>query len=93
MEGELSRDDERTGLKLQFDALLAEYKMLITTETEFKHAALIHIEDLKIVEQYKERGGLTQAIGKWRNFEEVAKSIEDISKLRKEMDNARDLSF
>jgi type IV secretory pathway VirB2 component (pilin) len=28
MKGELSRDDERTGLKLQFDALLAEYRML-----------------------------------------------------------------
>jgi hypothetical protein len=28
MEGELSRDDERMGLKLQFDALLAEYRML-----------------------------------------------------------------
>ena len=28
MKGELSRDDERIGLKLQFDALLAEYKML-----------------------------------------------------------------
>lgn len=28
MGGELSRDDERMGLKLQFDALLTEYKML-----------------------------------------------------------------
>ncbi len=28
MEGELSKEDRFTGLKLQFDALLAEYKML-----------------------------------------------------------------
>jgi prevent-host-death family protein len=51
-------------------------------------AALVHIEDLKIVEQHREREGLLQAIGKWKNFEEVAKPIKDPSKLRKEMDRA-----
>lgn len=28
MKDELSHEDKRTGLKLQFDALLAEYKMV-----------------------------------------------------------------
>jgi prevent-host-death family protein len=45
-------------------------------------AALVSMEDLRIIEQHQERSGLIAVAGKWQGFEEVAEFVEDIESLR-----------
>jgi len=54
--------------------------------------ALVSIEDLKNIKAGKEEKGLSEIIGKWKNFEEIEDNIDKIYSSRKE-DRRRDVSF
>lgn len=54
--------------------------------------ALVPIQDLKNIKADKEEKGLSEIIGKWKNFEEIEDNINKIYSSRKE-DKGRDVSF
>ena len=56
-------------------------------------AALVSLEDLKLIEQNEERQGLASIVGKWKGFEEIEEQIEDISTLRKDSGTRQNVSL
>jgi len=56
-------------------------------------AALVSIEDLKIIEQHEERQGLAAVAGSWPDFTEIAEAIGDIAELRSQGGGGRDVSL
>ncbi len=56
-------------------------------------AALVNLEDLRLIEQQEEQQGLVSVIGKWKGFEEVEEAIRDLSSIRKSGGVGRDVSF
>jgi len=54
--------------------------------------ALVSIEDLENIEVNNEANGLSDIIGKWKNFEEIEENINNVYSSRKE-DRGRDVSF
>ncbi len=56
-------------------------------------AALVSIDDLRKIEQYEERKGLSDLIGKWSGFEEISEFIDDVKAIRKKGGTGRDVSF
>lgn len=60
------------------------HQRFIITRRNKPVAALVSLEDLRIVEQHEERQGLAAVAGKWAEFEEVTKGIGDIQKLRQD---------
>lgn len=56
-------------------------------------AALVSLEDLKLIEQNEERQGLASIAGKWKGFEEVGEQISDLSNLRKDSGTRQDVSL
>jgi prevent-host-death family protein len=56
-------------------------------------AALVSIDDLRIIEQHEERKGLASIAGKWKGFDEISKHIGDLQSLRKTGGGARDVSI
>lgn len=54
--------------------------------------ALVPIQDFKNIKSGKEEKGLSEIIGKWKNFEEIEDNINKIYSSRKE-DKGRDVSF
>ena len=67
-------------------------KFLITRRNK-PIAALVSVDDLKIIEQHQERQGLASVVGKWKGFEEIVESIADLESLRKSGGSGRDVSF
>lgn len=41
-------------------------------------AAIVSIDDLRIIEQHEQRQGLASIAGKWRGFDEIAEYLEDL---------------
>ncbi len=41
-------------------------------------AALVSLEDLRIIEQHEQRQGLASIAGKWKDFEEVGEQIKGL---------------
>ncbi len=56
-------------------------------------AALVSLEDFQAIEQHEERKGLASVAGKWDDFEEVSKSIDNFSELRQNSGNGRNVSL
>jgi prevent-host-death family protein len=56
-------------------------------------AALVSIDDLRIIEQYEQRKGLASLAGKWKGFEEVAEHLEALGSIRNIGGNGRDVSL
>jgi prevent-host-death family protein len=56
-------------------------------------AALVSLEDLKLIEQNEERQGLASIAGKWKGFEEVGEQISDLSSLRKDSGTRQNVSL
>ncbi|GAX59556.1 antitoxin protein [Candidatus Scalindua japonica] len=65
----------------------------IITRRNKQVAALINIDDLHLIEQKEERMGLASLIGKWKHFDEIEESLEDIPNLRKKGGTGRDVSL
>lgn len=56
-------------------------------------AALVGLEDLKIIEQNEERQGLASIAGQWKGFEEVENQINNLASLRKDSGSRRNVSL
>ncbi len=56
-------------------------------------AALVSLEDLKLIEQNEERQGLAAIAGKWKGFDEVSEQISDLSSLRKDSASRQNVSL
>ncbi len=55
-----------------------EKERFIITKRNKPVAALINIDDLQLIEQKEERDGLGPIAGKWKNFDEIEKNLQDI---------------
>ncbi len=66
---------------------------IIITKRNKPIAALVNIEDYHSIQKVKEQTGLAKVIGKWKNFDEISKSLSDIKKLRQDKDDLRDVSL
>ncbi|MEA2109400.1 MAG: type II toxin-antitoxin system Phd/YefM family antitoxin [Pseudomonadota bacterium] len=69
------------------------HERFIITRRNKPVAALVSLNDLKLIEQYEERQGLASIAGKWRGFEEVSESLEDLQQLRRKGGSGRNVSF
>lgn len=67
--------------------------VFIITKRNKPVAALVNLDDLRFIEQKKERKGLASIIGKWKKFEEVDDAIKDLSSLREKSGIGREVSF
>jgi prevent-host-death family protein len=56
-------------------------------------AALVSIDDLRIIEQHEQRKGLASLTGKWKGFDEVAEHLADLESIRKSGGGGRDVSI
>jgi prevent-host-death family protein len=56
-------------------------------------AALVSMEDFRIIEQHEQRQGLASLSGKWKGFNEVAEHLENLETVRKMGGSGRDVSF
>ena len=83
--------------KSRFSELIAKSgyarERFIITRRNKPVAALVSLEDLKIIEQHEERQGLASVIGKWKGFEEVGEQISDLPSLRKDSGTRKDVSL
>jgi len=69
------------------------HERFIITKRDKPVAALVSLDDLKILEQHEEKQGLAAIAGKWQGFEEVADEMGEIESLRKNAGKARDVSL
>lgn len=69
------------------------HERFIITRRDKPVAAIISLDDLKIIEQYQERQGLAAVASTWPDFEEVASPLCDLTELREQGGEGRDVSF
>ena len=69
------------------------HERFVITRRKKPVAAIVSLDDLRIVEQYEERQGLAAIAGKWPEFEEVAASLDNIDLLRQKGGNGRHVSL
>ncbi|MEZ5538253.1 MAG: type II toxin-antitoxin system Phd/YefM family antitoxin [Thiolinea sp.] len=69
------------------------HERFIITRRNKPVAALVSIEDLKLLEQQQEKQGLAAIAGKWADFEEVITGMGDLSTLRSSGGGGRDVSL
>lgn len=60
------------------------HERFIITKRDKPVAALVSLDDLKVLEQYEEQKGLAAITGKWNGFDEVIDAMESIETLRAE---------
>ena len=69
------------------------HERFIITKRDKPVAALVSLDDLKILEQYEEKQGLASIAGKWKDFDEVIDGMGSIDVLRSEGGKGRDVSL
>ena len=69
------------------------HERFIITKRDKPIAALVSLEDLKVLEQHEEKQGLAVIAGKWQGFDEVADALGDIETLRTNVGKGRDVSL
>ena len=83
--------------KSHFSELVARsahsHERFIITRRDKPVAALVSLDDLKIIEQHQERQGLAAVAGKWPDFAEVADGLGDIDELRRQGGHGRNVSL
>lgn len=65
----------------------------VITRRDRPVAALVSLEDLRIIEQQQQRQGLASVAGKWRGFDELAEAMGDLAEQRRAGGGGRDVSF
>ena len=65
----------------------------IITKRDKPVAALVSLDDLKILEQHEEKQGLAAIAGKWQGFDEVTEAMGKIETLREGGGKGRDVSL
>ena len=83
--------------KSQISELIAKsqysHERFIITRRDKPVAALVSLDDLKILEQYEEKQGLATIAGKWQDFDEVADAMGELEILRATGGKGRDVSL
>jgi prevent-host-death family protein len=69
------------------------HERFIITRRDKPVAAIVSLEDLKILEQYQERQGLAAVASSWPDFEEVAVALSDLRGHRQQGGEGRDVSL
>lgn len=69
------------------------HERFIITRRDKPVAAIVSLDDLKIIEQHQERQGLAAVISSWPDFEEVATTLLDLTELRKQGGEGRNVSL
>jgi prevent-host-death family protein len=69
------------------------HERFIITKRDKPVAALVSLDDLKILEQYEEKQGLAAIAGKWQGFDEVVDAMGKIENLREGGGKGRDVSL
>ncbi|MCK5192076.1 MAG: type II toxin-antitoxin system Phd/YefM family antitoxin [Methylococcales bacterium] len=69
------------------------HERFIITKRDKPVAALVSLDDLKVLEQYEEKQGLAAIAGKWQGFDEVADAMGKIETLRQSGGKGRDVSL
>jgi len=69
------------------------HERFVITRRDKPVAALVSLDDLKIIEQHQERQGLAAVAFLWPDFEEVAEALTDLGELRSQGGEGRDVSL
>ena len=69
------------------------HERFIITRRDKPVAALVSIDDIRIIEQYEERQGLAAIAGNWPEFEELAGALGDVAEVRRQGGAGRDVSL
>ncbi len=69
------------------------HERFIITRRDKPVAAIVSLDDLRIIEQHQERQGLASVASSWKDFEEVATALGDLTALRKQGGEGRDVSL
>lgn len=69
------------------------HERFIITRRDRPVAALVSLDDLRIIEQHQERQGLAAVASSWADFEEVAEALGDLEMLRNQGGAGRDVSL
>lgn len=69
------------------------HERFIITRRDKPVAAIVSLDDLKILEQYQERQGLAAVASSWPDFEEVAAEIVDLCEHRRQGGEGRNVSL
>ncbi|MFH1021030.1 MAG: type II toxin-antitoxin system prevent-host-death family antitoxin [Pseudomonadota bacterium] len=69
------------------------HERFVITRRDKPVAALVSLDDLKIIEQHQERQGLAAVASLWPDFEEVAEALTDLGELRSQGGEGRDVSL
>jgi prevent-host-death family protein len=69
------------------------HERFVITRRDKPVAALVSLDDLKIIEQHQERQGLAAVASLWPDFEEVAEALTDLGELRRQGGAGRDVSL
>ncbi len=69
------------------------HERFVITRRDKPVAAIVSLEDLKILEQYQERQGLAAVASSWPDFEEVAAAMSDLREHRRQGGEGRDVSL
>lgn len=69
------------------------HERFIITRRDKPVAAIVSLDDLKILEQYQERQGLAAVASSWPSFEEVAAAVIDLDELRRQGGDGRNVSL
>ncbi|CAK8722972.1 MAG: prevent-host-death family protein [Candidatus Electronema aureum] len=84
-------------VKSRLSELLAKtsytHERFIITRRNKPVAALVSLEDLKIIEQSEERQGLASIVGQWQDFEEVEELISNTANLRTDSGTRQNVSL
>ncbi len=69
------------------------HERFIITRRDKPVAALVSLDDLKIIEQHQERQGLAAVASSWPDFAEVAEALADLDLFRARGGKGRDVSL
>jgi len=69
------------------------HERFIITKRDKPVAALVSLDDLKILEQHEEKQGLAAIAGQWQGFDEVEDAMGKIDLLRESAGKGRDVSL
>lgn len=81
--------------KSHFSEIIAKsahgHERFIITRRDKPVAAIVSLDDLRIIEQYHERQGLAAVASSWPDFEEVATAVIDLDELRRQGGEGRNV--
>jgi len=69
------------------------HERFIITRRDKPVAALVSLDDLRVIEQQEERSGLAAIAGHWQDGEEIGQALGDITILRAGGGEGRDVSL